>query len=155
MKKKTISKHTIRVFVVFNPDGSAHLAYIHHNEDHPTEDSPGQPVTFLPGEQVRWKSMSGAPISIHFKTGSPFVSGVVDLPTPKNPPRSVTEYETVKQDVPGPGGNNPDYKYTVTVQGVPPDDPDVIIDLSGGGGAKPSPKPKPKTKPKPKAKPKK
>jgi len=146
-------KHTIKVFTVFNPDGSVHLAYIHHNEDHPTEDAPGQPVTFPPGEQVMWRSMSGAPILIHFKTGSPFVSGVVDLPA--KPPKPVTESQTVKNDVPDPAGNNPVYRYTVTVQGVPPDDPDVIIDLSGGGGAKPKPKPKPKPKAKPKSKPKK
>ena len=152
-KTKTKSKHTIRVFVVHYPVGTVHLEYHDHNEDHPTEDSPGQPITLLPGEQVRWKSTSGAPILVHFKNGSPFDSKVTDLP--KKPPSDVTEYETVKKDVPDPGGNNPDYKYTVTVQGVPPDDPDVIIDLTGVGAEKPKPKPKPKPKAKPKSKPKK
>ena len=125
--------HTIKVFTVFLPDGTVHLEYIHHQESHPTEDSPGQPLTLPPGEQVRWKSMSGAPIAVHFDTGSPFVSGVTDLPI--NPPKAMTEWQTVKVDVPTGTGGDPDYKYSVTVDGVPPDDPDLIIDLSGGGGA--------------------
>jgi hypothetical protein len=109
--------------------------------------------------------MSGAPIMVHFDTGSPFDSAVTDLPI--HPPRAMTEWQTVKLDVPTGTGDNPDYKYTVTVLGVPPDDPDLVIDLStggpgaggkagggakggsGGGTKKPSPKHKPKTKPKP------
>lgn len=125
-------KHTIKVFTVFLPDGTVNLQYIHHNEGHPTEDSPGHPLTILSGDKVRWKSMNNAQIKVHFSR-SPFVSGDKNLPT--NGPKTATVWETVDDVSPAPDGSNPDFKYSVTISGVPTDDPDLVVDLSGGGGA--------------------
>lgn len=145
--------YTIKVFTVFDPPPAttAHLEYICHNDDDLNDVSPGRRVPFKPNVKVRWQCMSQVSMAIDFNNGSPFVSKKTHLVAAA--PDFVTAKETIKQDVPTSTGANPGYKYTVTVQGVPPDDPDVIIDLSGGGGAKPKPKPKPK--PKAKAKPKK
>jgi hypothetical protein len=144
--------HTIKVFTVFLKDGTVTLQYIHHQEDHPTEDSPGQPVAIIPGDQVRWKSMNGAPIRIDFGASSPFVSGLTVLPP--NPPKPMTKFETVAVVPPAGDGSDPDFKYTVTVNGIPADDPDFVVDLSGGGPKIKKPK-KVKGKPSPKHKSKK
>jgi hypothetical protein len=148
-----MSSHTIKVFTVYHLDGTVHLQYIDHNSDKPTEDGPGHPISLKPGEKVRWKNMSGAPITVDdFKPSSPFKSGETSLP--KKPPKALTEYGTIKNALPNPDGSYPSYKYTVTVQGVLPDDPDVIIDLGSGGGHKPAAKAAAKQQPKPKPKPK-
>jgi hypothetical protein len=143
-----MSKHTIKVFTVFLPDGTVELQYIHHNEDHPSEDSPGTPLFLAPGETVRWKSMSNTQIAVHFDD-SPFTSG--DLDVPGNKPQTATVWETIGSLPPDANGDNPDFKYSVTVSGVPTDDPDIVIDLSGGGPPKMK-KPKVATKKKAKAK---
>jgi hypothetical protein len=146
-----MSNHTIKVFAVFLPDATVHLQYIHHQEDHPTEDAPGHPVSIVPGDKIRWKSMSGAPITVTYKA-SPFISGDLNLPT--NKAQNTTIWETVAEVPPAGDGSDPDFKYSVTIAGVPLDDPDLIVDLSGGGPKIKKPK-KVKGKPSPKHKSKK
>jgi len=127
-----MANHTIKVFTVFFPDTTVHLQYIHHDGDHPTEDSPGTPLLLKVGERIRWKSMNNAPITVHFDV-SPFESGDLDIPT--NVPQNTTVFETVANVPPAADGSDPDYKYTVTVAGVPVDDPDLVVDLGSGSGA--------------------
>jgi len=123
--------HTIKVFTVFFPDGTVQLQYLHHQEDHPTEDEPGTPLSLRPGERIRWKSMNNARIAVEFDS-SPFTSHDTDLPT--NHARNTTVYETVDTVPPADDGSDPDFKYTVRVFGVPADDPDLVVDLGSGGG---------------------
>src|SRR5262249_19233426 len=118
------------VFTVFFPDGTVRLQYIHHDGDHPTEDSPGTPLALQVGERIRWKSMNNAPISVHFDA-SPFDSGDTDIPT--NHPKNTTVFETVANVPPMGDGSDPNFKYSVTVMGVPEDDPDLVVDLGSGG----------------------
>jgi hypothetical protein len=123
--------HTIRMFV--DTDGS--LAYIHHDGDDPSNDEPGKHLSLKPGKKVRWFSRSGN-ISIDFDTDSPFESGALSLSATQG---HATRFETLLD----PGRvSNPKFKYTATV-GKVSEDPDIIIDNSGGGGG---PKPKPKSK---------
>src|SRR5437764_10809983 len=123
--------HTIKVFTRFL-HGAVDLQYIHHQEDHPTEDSPGNPASLMPREKIRWKSMNGVALTVEFEN-SPFTSGATLLPLKR--PKGTTEYQTVARVPPDPvTGNNPSFKYSVTVTGVPTDDPDLVVDLGGGGG---------------------
>jgi hypothetical protein len=126
--------HTIRIFVI---DGA--LSYIHHNGNDPSNDEPGTHLFLPPGEKVRFVSRDGD-YSIVFDTGSPFESGDLSLSGLQN---KATKYETILD--PGGSGPNPSFKYTAKVGRVT-DDPDIIIDNSGGGGPKPKLKSKSKLK---------
>jgi len=101
-KSKTPTKHTIKVFTVFDPNGDAHLEYIRQNDDTPSDVGPGRIVTFVAGTKMRWKAPQGSRMKIHFDDGSPFDSGDTDLSIV--PPATMTAKETVKQDVAAPGG---------------------------------------------------
>lgn len=128
--------HTIEVFVV---DGA--LQYIHNETGKPAK--PGKHVPLKPKEKVKWHSNNGN-ITIHFNAGSngdpsPFKSGNTDLPV--NAPSTSTTMETINLGNSNSDGTNPTFKYDVIVQdasGPVEDDPDIVMDLTGGG---------PKTKP--------
>ena len=116
--------HEIRIFVV-----NGELQYIHHDTGNPNSDDPGNPLQLPPGEVVKWKCRDGD-FTIDFAT-SPFTSGDTHIAGAQGklePKKGETLID------PGPLPAFPDFKYTVTVVGLPPDDPDIIIDNSGGGG---------------------
>ena len=120
---------------MFLVDGQ--INYIHHNGNDPNEDEPAIHVSLAPGEKVRWVSRDGD-FSIDFGAISPFDP---DEPNLSGTQGNETKYKKIKK--PARSGPNPSFKYTAMVAGVK-DDPDIIIDNSGGGG--PTPKHKPKVK---------
>jgi hypothetical protein len=144
-----MASHTIKVFKVDFPDGTRKLQYIHHQSAHPTEDEPGTPVQIKHGSKIHWVSMSGGNITVDF-TGksatSPFVSGAMTLPT--GAAAEDSGWQTLAKPAAVGGGSLVDFQYTVTVVGAAPDDPDLIIDVSGGsGGGRPKHKrPRPNKK---------
>jgi hypothetical protein len=122
---------------MFVVDGK--LTYIHHNGNDPSNDEPGTHLFLPPGEKVRFVSKDGN-FSVVFDTNSPFDSGTFSLSSMQG---KATKYETILD--PGGAGPNPSFKYTATVGRVT-DDPDIIIDNSGGGDHKPPSKSKSKSK---------
>jgi len=125
-----MSNHHVKLFI---EDGT--IVYIHHNVSSPDDDDPGKHTRGTTGEKVCFVSRDDGPFTIEFKVASPFVSGVG---SPGNKIQSFrsgnvdkTNLELLKDISPAIVQN---FAYKVMLAGIP-DDPEIIIDNSGGTGS--------------------
>lgn len=137
-------KHKVIMAIVGLGTAQEHLVYIHYDEDHPSNPKPADQLTLKPKEKVRFTSDDGD-FSVDF-TASPFTSGDTHLaglqgtlaPKPSQPAEIV-------KDIQPPPPQDPHFKYRAQV-GTVWEDPEIIIDLSGGRSqAEAAKKPKKKT----------
>jgi len=117
---------TIKMFIVTDSTGTRTLGYIIHNEIS-GNDRPGGTVRAHSKSKIRWTSDDGD-FSIDFTDPSPLDPPELHLDGKEGTP---TPFKTLKT-LPLSGGTNPVFKYTADVGGVT-DDPEIIIDDSGGG----------------------
>jgi hypothetical protein len=118
-----MGNHHVKLFI---EDGE--IVYIHHNPGNPSNDVPGKHVSGPTGDKVRFMAPSDGAFTVEFKTESPFVSQAGQPGTPiQSMDGSPTKLETLKTI----GPVKKSFKYTVTLGGIV-DDPEILIDNSGG-----------------------
>ncbi len=115
----------IKLFLV---DGQ--IVYIHHNTGDPSNDDPGNHTSAPSGDQVRFKAPVDGGFQIQFKKESPFINGEggPGQPPISSPDGSQTGLLTLKDIKPAIRKRFP---YTATLANVT-DDPELIVDNSGG-----------------------
>ena len=107
-----------------------HIIYILHSGN-PDGDDPGTKVRGKTGDKLRFRAPLDGGFTITFKSASPFESGVgAPSSTPiTSSDGSPTRYEKLKTIA----TTVKSFPYTVTLGGIT-EDPEIIIDNSGGGG---------------------
>ena len=120
--------HHIKFFI----DADGTIVCIHHSESDPTNDDPGAHKHQPSGDKVRFRAPRDGGFTVTFDTASPFASGA-GFPAPiTSLTGSLTKAETL---IPlSVGVNKQPFKYSITLAGVT-EDPEIIIDDSGGTGA--------------------
>jgi len=128
-----MANHHIRLFVV---DGGVY--YIHFNTSDPTNPDPGKHLHVPHGDTVKWVSRDDGPFKIVFKKESPFNDGAgfpaanPIVSTVAGNGSSATTLDTLKPIA----TVKKSFSYTVTFNSGVTDDPEIIIDDSGGTGGK-------------------
>ena len=129
--------HHIKLFIV---DGE--IEYLHHNTDSPFGDTPGKHMRAPTGDRVRFKAPEDGGFSIEFKVESPFESRagrpgfpIVSADGKQTGLETLIRIPTVVKS----------FEYTATLGGVT-DDPEIIIDNSGGGGGGGGSRPSPRSR---------
>lgn len=121
-----MTHHHVKLFVV----GGTTVYYVHHNTSDPGNDDAGVQTRAPTGDTIRFKARDAGGFTIEFKAESPFVSGAGAPGSPINSANgSLTTEETLKPIA----TVIKHFPYTVTIAGLT-DDPEIIIDNSGGGG---------------------
>jgi hypothetical protein len=120
--------HHVKLFVV---DGE--IYYIHHNVSSPSDDDPGKHTRAPSGDKARFVARDDGGFSIEFKAESPFVSGAG---SPGSPIVSVDGSPTTLETLKTISTVRKRFPYTTTLAQLQ-DDPEIIIDNSGGTGGKP------------------